>query len=79
MGSHAIFSNSSSGHLASSNSSLAVAIAYPDLVSLTGIISNQVGQELETIFLLMMVYLMFSITISLFMNWYNKRMALVER
>ncbi|MEL6316262.1 MAG: ABC transporter permease subunit [Pseudomonadota bacterium] len=62
------------------NSSLAVAIAYPDVVSVfAGTALNQVGQELEMIFMMMLVYLVFSLTLSLVMNWYNRRIALVER
>ncbi len=62
------------------NSSLAVAIAYPDVVSVfAGTALNQVGQEIEMILMMMMFYLCFSILISIFMNWYNKRIALVER
>ncbi|MEO1329888.1 MAG: ABC transporter permease subunit [Pseudomonadota bacterium] len=62
------------------NSSLAVAIAYPDVVSVfAGTALNQVGQEIEMIFMMMMVYLFFSIVISIVMNWYNKRIALIER
>lgn len=61
------------------NSSLAVAIGYPDLYSLSGIINQKVGQEVEVIVIIMAVYLTFSILISLFMNWYNRRIALIER
>ena len=62
------------------NSSLAVAIAYPDLVSVfAGTVLNQTGQAVEAIFLTMMVYLVISIVTSLFMNWFNRRVALVER
>ncbi len=62
------------------NSSLAVAIAYPDVVSVfAGTALNQVGQEIEMIFMMMMVYLFFSVSIAIVMNWYNKRIALVER
>lgn len=62
------------------NSSLAVAIGYPDLVSVfTGTVLNQTGQAVEVIFITMLVYLTFSLTTSLFMNWFNARMALVER
>lgn len=62
------------------NSSLAVAIGYPDLVSVfTGTVLNQTGQAIEVIFITMLVYLTFSLTTSLFMNWFNARMALVER
>jgi len=62
------------------NSSLAVAIAYPDLVSVfAGTVLNQTGQAVEIIMMTMAVYLTISIVTSMFMNWYNARMALVER
>ncbi len=62
------------------NSSLAVAIAYPDIVSIfAGTALNQVGQEIEMIFMMMMVYLVISLVTSAFMNWFNDRMKLVER
>ena len=62
------------------NSSLAVAIAYPELVSVfAGTALNQVGRALEMVFMMMMVYLTFSILTALFMNWFNNRMRLVER
>ncbi len=62
------------------NSSLATAIAYPELVSVfTGTILNQTGQAVEIISITMAVYLSISLTISALMNWYNARMALVER
>jgi len=62
------------------NSSLAVAIAYPELVSIfAGTALNQVGQEIEIIFMMAMVYLTFSLLTSLFMNWFNSRIKLVER
>lgn len=62
------------------NSSLATAIGYPDLVAVfAGTTLNQTGQALEVISMTMLVYLTISLLISLFMNWYNKRMALVER
>jgi len=62
------------------NSSLAVAIGYPDLVSIVaGTTLNQTGQAVEAITLTMAVYLTLSLAISFFMNWYNKRIALVER
>ncbi|MEH6578668.1 MAG: ABC transporter permease subunit [Amphritea sp.] len=61
------------------NSSLAVAVGYPDLVSLSNTTMNQTGQAIEAISIFMGIYLGLSLTISLFMNWYNKRMALVER
>ncbi|MEY3666199.1 MAG: hypothetical protein RLZZ153_2381 [Pseudomonadota bacterium] len=61
------------------NSSLAVAIGYPDLVAVANTSMNQTGQALEAIAILMAVYLSISITISVFMNWYNARVRLVER
>jgi general L-amino acid transport system permease protein len=61
------------------NSSLAVAIGYQDLVSITNTILNQTGQAIEGIAIIMAVYLTISLSISLFMNWYNARIALVER
>ena len=62
------------------NSSLAIAIGYPDLVNVfTGTSLNQTGKAIEIIGMTMLVYLTISLLISLFMNWYNKRVALVER
>lgn len=61
------------------NSSLAVAIGYPDLTSIGNTALNQTGQAVECIAIMMAVYLSFSLAISLFMNWYNKKIALVER
>jgi len=61
------------------NSSLAVAIGYPDLVSVANTTINQTGQSIEGVALIMAVYLFFSLSTSAFMNWYNKRVALVER
>jgi len=62
------------------NSSLATAIGYPDLVNVfAGTTLNQTGQAVEVIAMTMGVYLLISLVISLFMNWYNKRNQLVER
>ncbi|MFT5781982.1 MAG: general L-amino acid transport system permease protein [Pseudomonas sp.] len=62
------------------NSSLAAAIGYPDMVSLfAGTVLNQTGQAIEVIAITMSVYLAISISISLLMNSYNKRNALIER
>jgi general L-amino acid transport system permease protein len=62
------------------NSSLAVAIGYPDLVQVfTGTVLNQTGQAVEVVAITMAVYLSISLVTSLFMNWYNARIALVER
>ncbi|MBI9082557.1 MAG: amino acid ABC transporter permease [Desulfobacterales bacterium] len=61
------------------NSSLAVAIGYPDFVSVAGTTINQTGQAIEGIGLMMIVYLVLSLLTSAFMNWYNKKIKLVER
>ena len=61
------------------NSSLAVAIGYQDIVSVGDTILNQSGQAIEVISLYMAFYLSLSLLTSAFMNWYNKRIALVER
>jgi general L-amino acid transport system permease protein len=61
------------------NSSLAVAIGYPDIVSVVSTTLNQTGQAIEGIMMIMAAFLTVSLSISAFMNWYNKRIALVER
>jgi general L-amino acid transport system permease protein len=61
------------------NSSLAVAIGYPDLVSIANTTMNQTGQAVEGIMMIMAVYLCISLAISLAMNLYNRAVALVER
>ena len=62
------------------NSSLAIAIGYMDIVATIGGISlNQTGREMECMIIVLSLYLFFSLTISVIMNWYNKRLALVER
>ncbi len=62
------------------NSSLAAFIGYPELVSVfMGTTLNQTGRALEVVFITMLVYLTLSLTTSAFMNWYNARVALVER
>lgn len=61
------------------NSSLAVAVGYPDLVSAANTTLNQTGQAPEAISIIMLVYLTTSLLTSAFMNWYNKRIQLVER
>ena len=62
------------------NSSLAAAIAYPDLVAVfAGTALNQTGQAVEIMSMTLAVYLFLSLVISAFMNWYNAKMALVER
>jgi len=61
------------------NSSLAVAIGFPDLVSVANTTLNQTGQALEGIAMIMAVYLFISLSIALAMNLYNRAVALVER
>jgi general L-amino acid transport system permease protein len=61
------------------NSSLAIYIGYQDVMSIANTTLNQTGQAIEGIAYIMAVYLTISLSISLFMNWYNARIALVER
>jgi general L-amino acid transport system permease protein len=62
------------------NSSLAIAIGYMDVVATIGGISlMQTGKEMETMIIVLLTYLIFSLIISAFMNWFNSRMSLVER
>ena len=61
------------------NSSLAIAIGYPDLFYVGRIIVNQSGAEVQMMLVVMATYLSFSLITSLFMNWYNQRMMIVER
>ena len=61
------------------NSSLAVAIGYPDVVSIANTALNQTGRAVECIAIVMLVYLTTSLATSLFMNWYNARAAIKER
>lgn len=62
------------------NSSLAIAIGYMDITATIGGISlNQTGREMECMLIVMGLYLIFSLMISMFMNWYNKRIKLVDR
>jgi len=61
------------------NSSLAVAIGYPDLVNTTGTTINQTGQAIEGVSIIMLIYLVISLITAGLMNWYNKRMQLIER
>lgn len=61
------------------NSSLAIAIGYPDLVMVSNTVMNKTGQAVETIAIFMGVYLGISIAVSLAMNWYNARAALKVR
>ncbi len=61
------------------NSSLAVAIGYPDVVSIANTTLNQSGRAVECIAIIMLVYLSTSLSTSALMNWYNKKMAIKER
>ena len=61
------------------NSSLAVAVGYPDVVSIANTTINQSGRAVECIAIIMLVYLATSLSTSAFMNWYNQRMAIKER
>jgi ABC-type amino acid transport system permease subunit len=61
------------------NSSLAIAVGFFDLVNVTNTILNQSGRVLQVIALVMLSYLSISLLISALLNWYNRRMALVER
>jgi len=61
------------------NSSLAVAIAYPDYVSIANTVMNQTGQAIELVGSIMIVYLTLSLSMSFFMNWYNKKITLVGK
>ena len=61
------------------NSSLAVAIGYPDVVSIANTALNQTGRAVECIAIVMLVYLSTSLSTSLLMNWYNNRSAIQER
>ena len=61
------------------NTTLAGAVGYPDIFSIIGTSLNQTGRAVENIAILMVFFLTLSLLISLVMNWYNKRIALVER
>ena len=62
------------------NSSLAIAIGYMDVVATVGGITlMQTGKEMETMIIVLLIYLTFSLLISAFMNWFNRRMKLAER
>ncbi len=61
------------------NSSLAIAVGFPDLMYAGGTVNNQSGKAIEVVFILMVVYLSLSLLTAAFMNWFNSRMKLVER
>ncbi len=61
------------------NSSLAIAIGFPDFMYAGGTVNNQSGKAIEVVFILMVVYLSLSLLTAAFMNWFNSRMKMVER
>ncbi|MDK1376786.1 MULTISPECIES: ABC transporter permease subunit [unclassified Sinorhizobium] len=61
------------------NTTLALAVGYPELGLVVGTVINQTGQAIESIAILLSVFLTISIAVSFFMNWYNARVALVTR
>jgi general L-amino acid transport system permease protein len=61
------------------NSSLGLAVGYPELVAVGSTVLNQSGQSIEIVCIWMAVYLTISLSVSFFMNWFNSKMALVER
>jgi general L-amino acid transport system permease protein len=62
------------------SSSLGAAIAYPEIVQIfAGTVLNQSGRAIEVMFLVMVIFLAINLLMSAFMNWYNRRVALVER
>ncbi|QRM35285.1 amino acid ABC transporter permease [Microvirga sp. VF16] len=61
------------------NTTLALAVGYPDFASVMATTINQTGQAIEGVLILMSVYLAISLSVSAFMNWYNRRMMLVTR
>ena len=61
------------------NSTLALAVGYPELGLVVGTVINQTGQAIESIVIMLAVYLTVSVSVSLLMNWYNRKVALVQR
>jgi general L-amino acid transport system permease protein len=61
------------------NSSLAVAVGYPEVVSIANTSLNQSGRAVECIAIIMLVYLTMSLATSALMNWFNRRAAIKER
>ncbi len=61
------------------NSSLAVAVGFADVVAIGGTMLNQTGQAVEIVALWLVIYLSISVSTAVFMNWFNAKMALVER
>jgi len=61
------------------NSSLGLAVGYPELVAIGSTVLNQTGQSVEVVAIWMLSYLGLSVAVAAFMNWFNARTALVER
>lgn len=61
------------------NTTLALAVGYPDFAAVVATTINQTSQAIEGVTILLLVYLTISVSISLFMTWYNARVALVQR
>jgi general L-amino acid transport system permease protein len=62
------------------SSTLGAAVAYPEIFQIfAGTVMNQAGKEIETIVIVMAIFLVINLLTSAFMNWYNQRVALVER
>jgi general L-amino acid transport system permease protein len=61
------------------NSTLAIAVGFPELSLVMNTVINQTGQAIESVLILLAAFLTISLSVSLFMNWYNRRMALVTR
>ena len=61
------------------NSSLASVIAFPEVVHISSTITSQTGRAVEMMFVLMVIYATLSLLTSLFMNWFNERVKIVER
>ena len=72
--------NANVSNILTKNSSLAAAIAYPDLVLVfAGTALMQTGKAIEIVSITMLTYLTLSLSISFFMNWYNAKIAIVEK
>jgi general L-amino acid transport system permease protein len=61
------------------NTTLALAVGYPELGLVVGTVINQTGQAIESILIMLAVFLLISLSVSLFMNWYNRKVALVRK
>lgn len=61
------------------NTTLALAVGFPELGLVVNTVINQTGQAIESLLILLGVFLTISLSVSLLMNWYNTRMAIVAR